>query len=133
LTFCTDTASELEDALEEERKRVEGHVDKIRADILKPRLNADAAFSQEVRKIMNTTRIKVWEEVEESLKRPSLSTNAFQLPAAPSKLTDQDILKMDVSRVSELLERKLQKAKHGYAIAQEIRNILDGHKKLKYI
>jgi len=116
--------------LEKEQKRVEGHVDKMKADILKPRPNADSAFSGEVRKIMNTTRIKVWEEVEDSLKLPSWWTNTFD---RPSELTKDDIVKMDVSRVSELLERKLQKAKHGYTMAQEIRNLLDAQKKLKYI
>ena len=132
MTFCTETASELEDALEKEQKRVEGHVDKMKADILKPRPNADSAFSEEVRKIMNTTRIKVWEEVEDSLKLPSWWTNTFDHPSELTK-DSEDIVKMDVLRVSELLERKLQKAKHGYAMAQEIRNLLDAQKKLKYI
>lgn len=105
-------------------------MDKIKADILKLRPNAESPFSRKVRKIINTTRIKVWEEVEDSLKRPSLLTNTFD---GPLKLRGEDIVKMDVSRVSELLERKLQKAKHGYTMAQEIRNLLDAHKKLKYI
>jgi hypothetical protein len=108
---------------------VEGYVDKVKTSILGQRRKSSGNFSQRVRDVMGTDKVKVWEEVDEYLKYSSPKVDIVNL-GVEKELT---VGEMDVSDISRLLERKNQKAGHGYAMAEEIRGLLQGCKKLRYV
>jgi len=112
-----------------EQKRVEGYVDKIKVAVLGQRQKSSGSISQSVREIMGTDKVKVWEEVDEDLKYSSRKVDIMAL--GPEK--DLVFHEMDFFGISRLLERKSQKAEAGLAMAEEIRGLLQGCKKLKYI
>lgn len=114
--------------MEEERKRVEGYVDKIRASAHRIRRKADHSFSRKVREIMGTSRGRAWEVVEAELRVLSRSVGRYEVNPRGST---QELPEIDVSGISQLLERKIQKAEYGYSIVQDISTLLEGHKKLK--
>lgn len=120
--------------LDVESKRVEGHVDRVKADIERPRQIEGGDFAKQVRKIMGTTKQRVWDEVSDMLKDVS------RLDGLPSsehadrwKRAGTYEVKMDVERNEKLLERKGKKAEHGYEIADGIRSLLDDSRKLKHV
>jgi len=114
--------------MEGEQKRLEGYVDKIKLEILGQRRKTSGSFSQCVREIMATDKVKVWEQVED-LKYSSPKVDTMVLGQEKDLVVDE----MDFSGISRLLERKNQKAEAGFAMAEEIRGLLQGYKKLKYI
>jgi hypothetical protein len=112
-----------------EQKRVERYVDKMKMAIIRQRRNTTASFSQRAREIVGTDKVKLWEEVEEGLKYSSPKVDITVLRQEKDLVVDE----MDVSDISRLLERKSQKAEVGCGMAEEIRGLLQGLKKLKYI
>ena len=114
----------------EEQKRVEGYVDKMKAGILKQRRKTSGNFSQRAKEIVGTDRVKVWEEVGEDLKYSSPKVdNMTVLGQEEGRMVDE----MNLPDISRLLERKIQKAEVGCGMAEEVRGLLQGCKKLKYI
>src|SRR5258707_14796025 len=105
-----------------EQKRVEGYVDKIKLAILGQRRKTSGSFSQCVREIMGTDKVKLWEEVDEDLKYSSPKVDAMVLGQEKDLVVDE----LDFSGISRLLERKNQKAETGFAMAEEIRGLLQG-------
>ena len=116
--------------MEGEQKRVEGYVDKIKLEILGQGRKTSGSFSQCVREIMATDKVKVWEQVDEDLKYSSPKVDTMMVLGQEKDLVVDE---MDFSGISRLLERKNQKAEAGFAMAEEIRGLLQGYKKLKYI
>lgn len=118
----------LDESMAEEQKRVEGYVDKMMTAIVEQREKSKGNFSQQVREIMGTSRVRVWEELNEDLQYswPNLK---MELGGQKDLVVDE----MDVSDISRLLERKKQKAEYGYAMAEEVRGLLQGWRKLKYV
>ena len=113
----------------EEQKRVEGYVDKMKAAILGQRRKTSGNFSQRAKEIVGTDRVKVWEEVDEYLKYSSPKVDNVVLGQEKGRMVDE----MNLPDISRLLERKNQKAEVGCAMAEEVRGLLQGCKKLKYI
>lgn len=114
----------------EEQIHVEGYVDRMKMKILDQRRKASGRFSQRVREIVGIDKVKVWEEVEENLKHSSRKVPVDITVLEPRK--DLVVDKVDFSNISQLLERKAQKAEHGHTMVEEIRVLLQGCKKLKY-
>lgn len=112
--------------LESEGKRVEGHVELIKAEIFKASSEKNTKFARQVRDIAGSTKVKVWEDIEDTFKHSSklrtVSPKRLDIPH-PVAIPDH----------SQLLRRKTTKAEHGYDIAEDVRRLLEGCKRLKHI
>ncbi|KAF8954573.1 hypothetical protein BDZ97DRAFT_1864533 [Flammula alnicola] len=140
-TFRSETAAGLSGMLDEEGKRVEGYVDTLRTNIINSRKRKEGSFAQEVREVIGTTRVAVWDEVRDLLnmvaaserltgKKPGLGEDGTQ-GANCSEEGLQFRVDIDVKKNERVLERKSKKAEHGFEIASEIRELLGDVRKLK--
>jgi hypothetical protein len=120
--------------LSEEGKRVEGYVDTLRTDILSLTKKPEAGFAREVREVMGTTRIAVWDEVRETFGKVGASERLIS-GGDPDDLlergTEQHEVCVDAVRNAKVLERKMTKADYGFGMADEIRAMLADAKRLK--
>lgn len=82
---------------------------------------------------MGSTRLKVWEDVQEALVEASQLEAFISSCATDEKTEEEYVVRIDVERNEKLLERKGRKAEHGYEIAAEIRKLLDDSRKLKHV
>ncbi|KAF8955035.1 hypothetical protein BDZ97DRAFT_1861916 [Flammula alnicola] len=114
-TFRSETAAGLSGMLEEEGKgkRKEG------------------SFAQEVREVIGTTRVAVWDEVRDLLNMVAASERLTGKKPGLGEDGTQGANCSEEGLQFRVLERKSKKAEHGFEIASEIRELLGDVRKLK--
>lgn len=119
--------------LSEEGKRVAGYVDALRTDILSLTKKPEAAFAREVREVMGTTRIAVWDEARETFGKVGASERLVSGGDLDDlqRSTEQHEVCVDAVRNAKVLERKMTKADYGFGMAEEIRAMLADAQRLK--
>ena len=134
--------------LQDERKRVHGYVDALSARISsqsQPALTTKSGseqaqpktFEEQVRDLMGNSKVDVSEDVKSLVERTFHSEDLMRRirpvvePSEDVKDEFEEALQAAAERDRKLLERKGKKADYGFEVAKEIRELLEGSKKLK--
>lgn len=121
--------------LADERVRLEGYVDHLKTDIIKKKSRPQYGFAHAAREVMGSTKRKLWEEVKDSLQDAAMHDAWMSAKSqdATSRLPGSYMVRIDAERNDKLLQRKYKKTEHGFALAEEVRNLLDDIKLLKHV
>ena len=134
-TFRLESAVAFNEMLVDERVRLEGYVDHLKTDIIKKKSRPQHGFAHAAREVMGSTKRKLWEEVKDSLQDAAMH-NAWTSAKSQedtNRLPESYIVRIDAERNDRLLQRKYKKTEHGFALAEEVRNLLDDIKLLKHV
>ena len=84
---------------------------------------------------MGSTKRKLWEEVKDSLQDAAMhdAWTSAKSQNDTSRLPESYMVRIDTERNDKLLQRKYKKTEHGFALGEEVRNLLDDIKLLKHV
>ncbi|PPR00708.1 hypothetical protein CVT24_000996 [Panaeolus cyanescens] len=140
-SFREEASTSLQKMLQEEQTRVLGYVDTLKDSILNDNSDHESEdFVFEVRKLLGSSRVHVWEDLRQDLSQLQASQELLHLNLDPRQ--DQPDLARRSAKALEnvdrsghklklLLERKGKKADYGIQLAEEIKDIMGAHRKLR--